>query len=36
MVTMNVFSEYANVIIPLAVSLVTGVATFFVYREKMS
>ena len=36
MVTMDVFAEYANVIIPLAVSLVTGVATFFVYREKVS
>lgn len=33
---MNVFSTYADVFIPLAVSLVTGIATFFVLREKVS
>jgi hypothetical protein len=33
---MNVFADYANVFIPLAVSLITGIATFFVYREKVS
>jgi len=32
----NLFVQYANVIIPLAVSLITGIATFFVYREKVN
>lgn len=31
----GVLAQYANVFIPLGVSLITAVATFFVYREKV-
>lgn len=31
----NFFSQYADVIIPMIVSLITGIATFFVYKEKV-
>jgi len=34
--TSDFFAQYANVIIPLAVSLITAIATFFVYKEKVS